>query len=116
LVTSVPKPGEEGETVSIGGTIFPVVTQEDAEKAFANNGSGYAYFKSVGKIRVFLDIGEDGSVQTVKALSGDEADKEAAKQVAKQWKFKPYVKNGKNVAVQMVIQLDGKTEKMVQKR
>jgi hypothetical protein len=65
--------------------------------------------------RVAMDIGEDGSVQTVKALSGDEADKEAAKQVAKQWKFKPYVKNGKNVAVQMVIQLDGKTEKMVQK-
>ena len=110
FVTSIPRAGEQAGTVSIDGATIPVMTQYDAEKVLVDNGS-FAYTRNIGKITVFLEIGEDGRVQKVKALNGDAADKEAAAEAAKEWKFKPFMKNGKSVAVQTAIQLDGSKTK-----
>lgn len=51
--------------------------------------------KMEGDVEVDIDIGKDGSVDHLKAWLGDPVFIDAATAAVKQWKYNPYVENGK---------------------
>jgi protein TonB len=112
LVTSMPKEGTEVQTVSIGGEKIPIMNQEDVEKLLAHKVDPdftYKWNPSSGHVDLFIAIRKDGTVQNVQVVSGDKHVAEEAKEAVKQWRFKPFMKDGVEVAVQTVIQVDPKT-------
>jgi TonB family protein len=52
-----------------------------------------------GTVWVQVLISETGDVKSVEVLSGEPALTHAAVEAAKQWKFKPYIKNGKPIEI-----------------
>jgi hypothetical protein len=108
LVTSITKEGTEPATVSINGEKIPVMTQADLEKVLAHKVNpvfSYATNPSTDKVYVIVGIRKDGTVENVEALSGNKVEGQMAKAAIRQWKFKPFVKDGEQVAVQTVIEL-----------
>src|SRR5215471_11056437 len=59
-----------------------------------------------GQVLLKLSVSEKGEVQAVEVVRGDPILAEAALKAAKQWKFKPFVKNGKAIAVTTQIPFD----------
>jgi TonB family protein len=57
--------------------------------------------KLQGKVLVKVVISESGEVESAEAVSGDPTLAQAAIYAAKQWKFKPYLKNGSSTKVAM---------------
>ncbi len=53
-----------------------------------------------GDVAMKLKIGEDGSVQGVKVLSGEPALATAAKEAAQQWRYRPALQNGAPVSAE----------------
>jgi hypothetical protein len=114
LVTSIPTGEDKPKTVEINGEMVPILTQAQVDELLTYR-SKYTVM-SPGKVDLWLAIGKDGSVQSVESASGNAVVSDAFKNYVKGWRFKPFVQNGEEVAVQAVIQLDGqKTDKMVAK-
>lgn len=59
-----------------------------------------------GQVIVRFVISETGDVESAEAISGDPLLAPAAVAAAKQWKFKPYIKNGRAVKVTTKIPFD----------
>jgi TonB family protein len=59
-----------------------------------------------GQVLLKLSISEKGEVQNVEVVRGDPILAEAAVKAAKQWEFKPFVKNGKAITVTTQIPFD----------
>ncbi len=56
-----------------------------------------------GTVVLDADISKDGTVETLKVISGHPLLIGAALDAAKQWRYKPYVQNGRSVAVETQI-------------
>jgi outer membrane biosynthesis protein TonB len=112
LVTSVPKDGEQVQTVVLNGQRVRVMTREDLEKVLSNRAYLSDFVKGSSPVDLVITVQTDGKVADVRGLSDDEVVGDSLKDAVKQWRFKPFVKDGQDVAVQTVIQLKGsKTEK-----
>jgi TonB family protein len=59
-----------------------------------------------GQVWVKFSVAESGDVAGVEAISGDPVLARAALDAAKKWKFKPFIKNGKPIAVTTKIPFD----------
>ena len=59
-----------------------------------------------GLVVLDADISKDGTVETLKAVSGHPLLVPAALNAVKQWRYKPYVVNGKPVAASTQIVVD----------
>jgi periplasmic protein TonB len=85
-------------------SIEPVVVTEAAERALAADQPAIAYPGSAkgqqGTVTLQVLIGRDGTLQDAKFLQGSLAFAKAAIDGVKQWKFKPYIMNGRPVSVQ----------------
>ena len=53
-----------------------------------------------GAVELLASIGKDGSITSVKVISGDSVLAHAAIDAVKQWKYKPYYLNDQPVAIQ----------------
>jgi periplasmic protein TonB len=85
-------------------SIEPVNVPEGAERALLTDQPAPTY-PANGKVQsgtVVLQIlvGRDGTVEDAKFLQGSLAFARAAIDAVKQWKFKPYMMNGRPVSVQ----------------
>ena len=56
-----------------------------------------------GSVELLANIGTDGSITSVKLLSGDSVLSQAAINAVKQWKYKPYYLDDQPVAIQTQI-------------
>jgi TonB family protein len=85
-------------------SIEPVTVPEAAERSLLVEGPAIAYPDTAkgqqGTVVLQVLIGRDGAVQDAKFLQGSLAFARAAIDGVKQWKFKPYVMNGRPVSVQ----------------
>jgi TonB family protein len=85
-------------------SIEPVVVPEATERTLAADQPGIAYPASAkgqqGTVTLQVLIGRDGTVQDAKFLQGSLAFARTAIDGVKQWKFKPYIMNGRPVSVQ----------------
>ena len=100
LVTSIPKDGEKGQTVTLNGEKVEILKQEDVEKLLADKGTSEQTFKwnpEAGKIDLFLSIDKDGGVEKVQRLAGDKSVADQAAEAVKEWKFKPFFHDGQKV-------------------
>jgi periplasmic protein TonB len=61
-----------------------------------------------GTVQLQANIGKDGSVTSVKALSGEAVLSHAAIDAVKQWKYKPYTLNNEPVEIQTQITVNFK--------
>jgi TonB family protein len=85
-------------------SIEPVSVPESAERGLLAEGPAIAYPDTAkgqqGTVVLQVLIGRDGAVQDAKFLQGSLAFARTAIDGVKQWKFKPYVMNGRPVSVQ----------------
>lgn len=92
--------------------IEPVGVAEAAERALITDQPAIAYPASAkgqhGTVVLQLLIGRDGSVQDAKFQQGSLAFARAAIDGVKQWKFKPYLFNGRPVSVQTTMSVSFK--------
>jgi len=92
--------------------IEPVAVTEAAERALITDQPAIAYPASAkgqqGTVVLQLLIGHDGTVQDAKFQQGSLAFARTAIDGVKQWKFKPYLFNGRPVSVQTTMSLSFK--------
>ena len=85
-------------------SIEPVKVAEAAERALLTDQPGLGYPASAkgqqGTVVLQILIGRDGTVQDAMFLQGSLAFARTAIDGVKQWKFKPYMMNGRPVSVQ----------------
>ncbi len=111
LVTSIPNKGDEGQTIDIGGEKVPVMTQADLDKVLDHKVPVSVFIKSSQTVDLWLAVGKDGKVEKVEGVNGEASVSKDGKGAVRQWRFKPFVLNGEEVAVQTVIQLKGEKTK-----
>ncbi len=84
-------------------SIEPVNVPEAAERALATAQPAIAYPETAkgqqGTVILQVLVGRDGTVEDAKFLQGSLAFARAAIDGVKQWKFKPYIMNGRPVSV-----------------
>jgi len=87
--------------------IEPVIVGENAERALISDQPIIPYPVTAkgqrGTVTLQVLIGRDGTVQDAKFLQGSLAFADAAITGVRQWKFKPYVFNGRPVSVQTLL-------------
>jgi periplasmic protein TonB len=85
-------------------SIEPVAVPEATERALITDQPAPVYPANIngqqGTVVLQVLVGRDGTVQDAKFLQGSLAFARAAIDGAKQWKFKPYIMNGRPVSVQ----------------
>ena len=85
-------------------SIEPVAVPEAAERALLTDQTALLYPANVksqtGTVVLQVLVGRDGTVQDAKFLQGALAFARTAIDGVKQWKFKPYIMNGRPVSVQ----------------
>lgn len=106
FVTSVPKNGEQEETVSISGEAIPVLTQKDLTEVLDHKLTVEDFETLPSKADFFVVIRKDGTVDDVKAANGNSAVFSETEEKIRTWKFQPFVKDGETVPVQTMIQLN----------
>lgn len=88
-------------------TIEPVAVPESTERGLLAQQPSIAYPAGIngqqGTVALQVLIGRDGSVQDAKFLQGSLVFARTAIEGVKQWKFKPYVMNGRPVSVQTTL-------------
>ena len=92
-------------------SIEPVTVPEAAERALLTDQPAIDYpANAKGQATVVLQvlIGRDGAVQDAKFLQGSLAFARVAIDGVKQWKFKPYIMNGRAVSVQTLLTMSFK--------
>ncbi|HEX4784842.1 MAG TPA: TonB family protein [Candidatus Sulfotelmatobacter sp.] len=93
-------------------SIEPVAVAEAAERALLTDQPSIAYpanVKAQGTVVLQVLIGRDGTVVDAKFLQGSLAFARNAIDGVKQWKFKPYIMNGRPVSVQTSLTLTFKS-------
>jgi periplasmic protein TonB len=107
LRSQMASPGEPGGNKPVESalpSIEPVVVAEAAERALLTDQPAIAYPDSAkgqqGTVILQVLIGRDGSVQDAKFMQGSLAFARTAIDGVKQWKFKPYLMNGRAASVQ----------------
>ena len=89
--------------------IEPVNVTESAERTLLAQQTNPVYPDAAkgqqGTVVLAVLIGRDGTVQDAKFLQGSLAFARSAIDAVQQWKFKPYVMNGRPVSVQTQITL-----------
>ena len=68
-----------------------------------------------GRVSLRCLIGTDGLVERIEVTKGHPLLDEAAKQAVAQWRFKPYVLNGKVVKVETTVEIDFQLPKASQR-
>jgi protein TonB len=85
-------------------SIEPVSVSEATERALLTEQPALAYPVNArgqqGTVVLAVLVGRDGTIQDAKFLQGSLAFARNAIDGVKQWKFKPYVMNGRPVSVQ----------------
>lgn len=88
-------------------SIEPVTVSEAAERALLTNQSAIAYPANAkgqqGTVVLQVLVGRDGTVQDAKFFQGSFLFARVAIDGVKQWKFKPYVLNGRPVSIQTTL-------------
>lgn len=88
-------------------SIEPVKLPESAERTLLVDQPALAYPSNAkgqrGTVILEVLVGRDGTVEDAKFLQGSLAFARAAIDGAKQWKFKPYIMNGRPVSVQTLL-------------
>ena len=91
-------------------SIEPVSVPEAAERALLTDQPSIAYPPNgagqQGTVTVQVLVGRDGTVQDARFLQGSLAFAKSAVNGIKQWKFKPYIMNGRPVSVQTVLTIN----------
>lgn len=104
MAVATPDPGGNRPVESAMPSIEPVVVPELAERALLADQPAVAYPASAktqqGTVTLQVLIGRDGTVQDAKFLQGSFVFAKAAIDGVRQWKFKPYIMNGRPVSVQ----------------
>jgi TonB family protein len=59
-----------------------------------------------GTVVLVAEIGTDGSVQQLEAISGPDSLRKAALDAVRQWNYKPYLLNGRPVRVQTIVKVN----------
>jgi len=92
--------------------IEPVAVAETAERALISDQPTIAYPATAkgqqGTVVLQLLIGRDGTVQDAKFQQGSLVFARTAIEGVKQWKFKPYMFNGRPVSVQTTMSVSFK--------
>ncbi len=88
-------------------SIEPVAVSEAAERALLTDQPALQYPASAkdqpGTVILQVLIGRDGTVQDAKFMQGSLAFAKSATEGVKQWKFKPYLMNGRAASVQTTL-------------
>jgi len=112
MASSTPDASGNRPVESAMPSIEPVVVAEGAERALLADQPPVPYPPSAkgqqGTVILQVLIGRDGTVQDAKFLQGSLAFARPAIDGVKQWKFKPYVMNGRPVSVQTLMTLSFK--------
>ena len=107
LAPAAPEPGSNKPLESALPSIEPVTVSEAAERALLANQSAVPYPANAkgqqGTVVLQVLVGRDGTVQDAKFLQGSFLFARAAIDSVKQWKFKPYILNGRPVSVQTTL-------------
>ena len=107
LAPAAPDPGANKGVETAMAAIEPVNVAEAAERALLTDQPAVAYPAAAkgqqGTVVLQVLVGRDGTVQDAKFLQGSLAFARAAIDGVKQWKFKPYIMNGRPVSVQTVL-------------
>jgi hypothetical protein len=114
LVTAIPEGDNKPRTVDIGGEQIPIMTQAEVDQILTHKTDVSRFVITHGSttpLDIWVTVGKDGAVKGVESASSGTPLNPDLKNDLKQWKFKPFELNGEHVAVQTVIQLDGKEEK-----
>ncbi len=112
MASSTPDAGGNRPVESAMPSIEPVVVAEGAERALLSDQPMVPYPATAksqqGTVILQVLIGRDGTVQDAKFLQGSLAFARPAIDGVKQWKFKPYIMNGRPVSVQTLMTLSFK--------
>jgi protein TonB len=112
MASSTPDASGNRPVESAMPSIEPVVVAEGAERSLLADQPPVPYPASAkgqqGTVILQVLIGRDGIVQDAKFLQGSLAFARPAIDGVKQWKFKPYVMNGRPVSVQTLMTLSFK--------
>lgn len=112
MASSTPDAGGNRPVESAMPSIEPVVVAEGAERGLLSDQPAVPYPASAkgqqGTVVLQVLIGRDGTVQDAKFLQGSLAFARGAIDGVKQWKFKPYMMNGRPVSVQTLMTLSFK--------
>ena len=107
MASMTPAAGGDKPPEAAMPSIEPVSVPEAAERALLAEQPGPAYPANggaqQGTVMVQVLVGRDGTVQDAKFLQGSLAFAKSAVEGVKQWKFKPYLMNGRAVSVQTVL-------------
>jgi hypothetical protein len=101
-------------TADIGGEQIPIMTQAEVDQILTHKTDVSRFVITHGSttpLDIWVTVGKDGAVKGVESASSGTPLNPDLENDLKQWKFKPFELNGEHVAVQTVIQLDGKEEK-----
>lgn len=103
MASMTPAAGGDKPPEAAMQAIEPVNVPESAERGLLTDQPAIAYPASAkgqeGTVVLLVLIGRDGTVQDAKFFQGSLAFARAAIDGVKQWKFKPYVMNGRPVSV-----------------
>ena len=111
IAPSDPAPGGVKPMEAALPSIEPVNLPESDARALLLEVVPPSYPKTValnaqrGSVVVAVTLGRDGSVQDAKFLQGSLSFARSAIEAVRQWRFKPYLMNGRAVAVQTVMTL-----------
>lgn len=108
LVAAMPNGDSAQKTVWFDGKALPVITQRDLDKILTHKVPISDFVKVPGRVDLFVNIQKDGSVTDVQFVAGDKSIAADAGEAVRQWRFKPFLKDGEQVGAQAVIQIDGK--------
>ncbi len=112
IATMVPEASGNKPPEAALPSIEPVNIPETAARALLTDQPALAYPATAkgqqGTVILQVLIGRDGTVQDAKFLQGSFAFARAAIDGAKQWKFKPYMLNGRPVSVQTSLTMNFK--------
>jgi protein TonB len=107
LAPATPEPGNNKPAETALPSIEPVIVSEAAERALLTNQPAIPYPANAkgqqGTVVLQVLVGRDGTVQDAKFFQGSFLFARAAIDSAKQWKFKPYILNGRPVSVQTTL-------------
>ena len=112
MATMTPDAGGNKPVEAAMPSIEPVVVPEGAERGLLTDQPPIAYPAGLsgqqGTVVLQVLIGRDGTVQDAKFLQGSFMFARAAIEGVKQWKFKPYLMNGRAAAVQTMLTVNFK--------
>lgn len=107
MAPASPEPSSNKPVKAALPSIEPVTVSEAAERALLINQSAVAYPANAkgqqGTVVLQVLVGRDGTVQDAKFFQGSFLFARTAIDGVKQWKFRPYILNGRPVSIQTTL-------------